>query len=207
MPQDYYWRFGGAYDELLGGKKQLKLALILTMFLVYMVMACIFESYLQPLLIMISVPMASIGIWSALAITRKPLSQPVFIGMILLAGYVVNAAIILVDHMNHLRVHGISLKEAVIQSGVDRLRPILLTTVSTIMGFLPMALNLGQSSDLWSPLAVTVIGGLLSSTLLTLFILPDLILIADESKGWMRRFWFWIFYSLTGRRHLLSDGN
>ena len=99
--------------------------------------------------------------------------------MILLAGYVVNAAIILVDHMNHLKTEGLPTEEALIRAGIDRLRPITMTTLSTSLGFLPMAMSWGQSSDLWSPLAVTVIGGLLSSTLLTLFILPNFILIAE----------------------------
>ncbi|MCB9799973.1 MAG: efflux RND transporter permease subunit [Candidatus Omnitrophica bacterium] len=180
MPDDYYWRFGGSYEELMQGKSGLTLALILTLFLVYMVMACMFQSYMQPFLIMISVPMASIGIWLGLEMTHKPLSNQVFIGMIILAGYVVNAAIILIDHMNHLTSHGMSKREALIQAGIDRLRPILMTTFSTTFGFLPMAMSWGQSSDLWSPLAITVIGGLLSSTFLTLFILPDFILITDE---------------------------
>ncbi|MBI3307696.1 MAG: efflux RND transporter permease subunit [Candidatus Omnitrophica bacterium] len=182
LPDDYYWRFGGGYEELISGKSQLKGSLVLTIVLVYMVLACMFQSYLQPLLIMIAVPMASIGIETALSLTHKPLSQPVFIGMILLAGYVVNAAIIMMDHMNHLKASGAPMREILIQSGLDRLRPITMTTLSTICGFIPMALNLGQSSDLWSPLAVTVIGGLLSSTILTLFVLPNFILIGEEAK-------------------------
>ncbi|MCM8775473.1 MAG: efflux RND transporter permease subunit, partial [Candidatus Omnitrophica bacterium] len=180
LPDEYYWRFGGAYEELMKGKSNLTMALILTLFLVYMVMACLFQSYLQPLLIMGSVPLAAIGIWLALEITNKPLSQNVFIGMILLAGYVVNAAIIMVDHMNHLKAQGMGKEEALIRAGQDRLRPILMTTLSTLMGFLPLATGWGQSSDLWSPLAITVIGGLVSSTLLTLFILPNYLMISEE---------------------------
>jgi HAE1 family hydrophobic/amphiphilic exporter-1 len=209
LPDDYYWRFGGGYEELISGKGQMKMALILTIFLVYMVLACMFQSYLQPLLIMFSVPMASTGIWISLAITKKPLSQPVFIGMILLAGYVVNAAIIMMDHMNHLRAQGKAPKEYLVEAGLDRLRPIIMTTASTGCGFLPMALSWGQSSDLWSPLAVTVIGGLLSSTFLTLFILPNFILIAEELREKIKKYqaqWFdrlgqWIGtwkYRLTG---------
>jgi hydrophobic/amphiphilic exporter-1 (mainly G- bacteria), HAE1 family len=183
LPDDYYWRFGGTYETLMQGKSELSMALILTIFLVYMVMACLFESYVQPLLIMISVPMATIGIWFALTITKKPLSENVFIGMILLAGYVVNSAIILLDHMNHLmKTKSMDYREALIHSGLDRLRPILMTTLSTIMGFFPMAMNWGTSSDLWSPLAVTVIGGLISSTVLTLLILPNFVLISQDLK-------------------------
>lgn len=180
LPDDYYWRFGGSYETLMKGKSQLSVALLLTVFLVYMVMACLFESYLQPLLIMMSVPMATIGIWFALFIAKKSLSENVFIGMILLAGYVVNAAIILIDHMNQLKEKGLNTHDAVIHAGSDRLRPIMMTTVSTTLGFAPMAVSWGHSSDLWAPLAVTVIGGLLSSTILTLFVLPNFVLIAEE---------------------------
>lgn len=180
LPDDYYWRFGGTYDDLIGGKGSLTTALFLTVLLVYMVLACTFQSYIQPLLVMISVLMASSGVWALLEIGDKPLSQPVFIGMILLAGYVVNAAIILVDRVNHLKGEGMEERKALIQAGLDRLRPILMTTCSTVFGFMPMALNIGQSSDLWSPLALTVIGGLVSSTILTLFILPDFIVISGE---------------------------
>jgi HAE1 family hydrophobic/amphiphilic exporter-1 len=158
------------------------MALILTVFLVYMVLACMFQSYIQPALVMFSVPMAAVGIWLSLVFTRTPLSQQVFIGMILLAGYAVNAAIIMVDHYNILLKEGVEKKEALVQSGIDRLRPILMTTFSTIFGFLPLAVGWGQSSDLWSPLAITVIGGLISSTVLTLFILPNFMLISDEMK-------------------------
>jgi len=149
-------------------------------------LACMFQSYVQPMIVMVSVPMAGIGIWLALTLSHKPLSQPVFIGMILLAGYVVNSAIIMIDHMNELRKEGMAEREVLVRAGLDRMRPIMMTTCSTGFGFLPMALNLGQSSDLWSPLAVTVIGGLLSSTFLTLFILPNFICIADDIKKFFR---------------------
>lgn len=183
FPEDYYWRFGGSYDELLEGKTELGFALILTIFLVYMVMACQFQSYIQPFLIMLSVPMATMGIWLGLVLSGQPLSNQVFIGMILLAGYVVNGAIIMLDHMNHLKqTTSLTREEILIRGGLDRLRPIIMTTFSTTFGFLPMALSWGTSSDLWAPLAVTVIGGLLSSTILTLFVLPDFVYISEEMK-------------------------
>jgi len=180
LPDEYYWRFGGAYDDLLGSKSQLSMALLLTLFLVYGTMACLFQSYLQPLLIMISVPLATIGIYIALEATKTPLSNQVFIGMIILAGYVVSAAIMLTDRTNHLKSEGLSIQEAVTQAGVDRLRPIVMTTLSTTFGFAPMAIGWGQSSDLWAPLAVTVIGGLLSSTCLTLFVLPNMLIMCRD---------------------------
>lgn len=199
LPDDYYWRFGGTYETLIQGKSQLSIALLLTVFLVYMVMACLFESYLQPLLVMMSVPMATIGIWLSLTLTHKPLSENVFIGMILLAGYVVNAAIIMMDHMNHLKhKEHFSTEDALIHSGMDRLRPITMTTISTSLGFAPMAMSWGNSSDLWAPLAVTVIGGLCSSTVLTLFVLPNFVLIAEDISEAIKGFFRFIALLLTG---------
>lgn len=206
LPDDYYWRFGGAYETLMKGKSQLSLALLLTVFLVYMVMACLFESYVQPLLIMISVPMSTIGIWLALKMTHKPLSENVFIGMIMLAGYVVNAAIILMDHFNQLKTKGADTYEALIHAGTDRLRPILMTSASTVLGFLPMAVSWGQASDLWSPLAITVIGGLLSSTFLTLFALPSFVLIAEDTKAFSQKWIQQISFHIASFKTQLKSG-
>ncbi len=187
-PDDYYWRFGGNYEELIKGKLQLALALVLSIALVFATMACLFQSYIQPLIIMVTIPLASIGIWTALTVTQKPLSQPVFIGMILLAGYVVSEAIMLIDRLNVLRHAGMTGTEALIQAGVDRLPAILMTRTATIVGFIPMAVGAGEGSQLWSPLAVTVIGGLLSSSLLTLFIVPHITIFFEELAEKMRKF-------------------
>lgn len=180
-PDDYYWKFGGYYEELMKGKSQLGLAVVLSIVLVYATMACLFQTYWQPLMIMTSIPLAAIGIWTGLAVTGKPLSQPVFIGMILMAGYVVNAAIIMVDHVNVLRRQGLHGEDCLVQAALDRLRPVLMSTVSTVIGFTPMALSIGEGSELWSPLAVTVIGGLLSSTVMTLFIVPNMMLFGEKA--------------------------
>jgi HAE1 family hydrophobic/amphiphilic exporter-1 len=179
-PDDYYWRFGGHYEELLKGKSQLALAVILSAALVYATIACLFQSYWQPLVIMSAVPFASIGIWLALTVSKKPLSQPVFIGMILLCGVVVNGAIMLIDRMNVLRAEGRSSYDSLIDASKDRLIPILMTGISTLVGFIPMAIGFGQGSELWSPLAVTVIGGLLSATILSLFIVPTIIVFFEQ---------------------------
>jgi HAE1 family hydrophobic/amphiphilic exporter-1 len=226
LPDDYYWRFGGGYEELMESKSQLAVALLITVLLVYMVMACLFENYLYPLLIMSKILLNFIGVWIALAggpigalqqimagasklplvgmlfmpvdvllqkilglfqqiplfgtlFIQRPLSTQVFIGMIMLAGYSVNAAILLVDHALHLPADQ-SKQERFIQAGVDRLRPILMTAIAAILGFLPMAMSFGQASDLWSPLAVTIIGGLCSSTILILFVLPALVVATDD---------------------------
>ena len=180
-------------------KSQLAVALLITIFLVYMVMACLFENYLYPFLIMIKILLNFIGIWAALAITRKPLSTQVFIGMIMLAGYSVNAAILLVDHALHLPAEQ-SKKERFIQSGVDRLLHILMTAIAAILGFLPMAMSFGQASDLWSPLAVTIIGGLISSTILILFVLPALVMITDDIREILKVF----FSAVSEKMHALS---
>ena len=186
MPRDYFWRFGGAYESLLKSRSQLVLALVISVGLIYMVLACLFQSYVQPLMIMTAIPLASIGVWLALLITHKPLSQPVFIGMIVLAGYVVNNAIILIDRINHLKHSVPNETDRLITAGKDRLRPIVMTTSATILGFVPMALSLSESSELWSPLAVTVIGGILSSTLLTLFVIPNFFLYVSDLKRQVR---------------------
>lgn len=178
-PDDYYWKFGGSYEELMKGKSQLSLAVLLSIFLVYGTMACLFQSYLQPLVIMVSVPLAGIGVWTSLALTHKPLSQPVFIGIILLCGYVVNGAIMLIDRMNILRRSGMGPRESLVQAGYDRFIPILMTTVGTVVGFVPMALGIGQGSELWAPLAIIVIGGLLTSMVLTLFVVPNILLLFE----------------------------
>ncbi len=207
LPDDYYWRFGGGFEDLMKSKTELGVAVVITVFLVYMVMACLYQSYLYPLLIMATVPMAAVGVWLALGwptlISKplgwfgipadwlkwlpdpKPLSTQVFIGIILLAGYVVNSAIILVDHLMHLDPSK-SMEDRLVAAGLDRLRPILMTVLSTVLGFLPMALSFGQASDLWAPLAITVIGGLISSMLLTLFVLPCLIMAVEDLKAILR---------------------
>lgn len=173
-PKDYFYRFGGEYPNLVKGKKQLSLAVLITIFLIFMILASLFQSYYQPLIILFSIPLSAIGVWLSLKITHKPLSQPVLLGMIMLAGIVVNNAIIFVDHANALRAKGMRKLRAVITAGQDRLRPILMTTASTVLGFAPLACGFSESSDLWAPLAITVVGGLSSSTIFTIFVVPNI---------------------------------
>ncbi|MBN1492717.1 MAG: efflux RND transporter permease subunit [Candidatus Omnitrophica bacterium] len=179
-PKDYFYKFGGEYPNLIKGKTQLSLAICITIFLIFMILASLFQSYFQPFIILFSIPLSSIGVWISLQITDKPLSQPVLLGMIMLAGIVVNNAIILVDHANTLRDKGMRRLRAIITSGQDRLRPILMTTASTVLGFLPLALGWSESSNLWSPLAITVVGGLSSSTLFTIFIVPNIYIVLED---------------------------
>jgi HAE1 family hydrophobic/amphiphilic exporter-1 len=182
FPKDYYYRFGGNYWQMVENQKQLTFALWLTLALVFMVMACLFESYFQPLIIMISVPLAAIGVVTALTLTHKPINIGVLIGAMMLGGLAINSAIILVDYINRLKISGYSTHKAILLASQDRLRPILMTTFTTIFGLIPMALDRSESSNLWSPLAITVIGGLVSSHLLTLFIIPGVYQIFEDVK-------------------------
>ncbi len=182
MPPDYFWRFGGQYDELMKGKSELSMGVLLSIVLVYMVLACLYQSYTEPLMIMIAIPLGLIGVWAALAYTDKPLSEQVFLGMFILVGYVVNSSIILVDRINALKAQIPETVPRLIQAGKDRLRAILITTVSTVFGFLPMAVSKTESSELWAPLSITMIGGILSSTVLTLFIIPIFYLLFEDFK-------------------------
>ena len=148
----------------------------------YLVMASQFESLLHPLVILFSVPFASIGVLATLFITSTAISVVVLIGVILMAGIVVNNAIILIDYTNTLRAGGMGRIEALMKAGAVRLRPIMMTTATTILGLLPMALGLGEGSELRAPMAITVIGGLTTSTLLTLSIIPAVYSLVDRGR-------------------------
>lgn len=186
MPSDYFWRFGGQYDELMRGKMQLATGVVLSILLVYMVLACLYQSYTEPLMIMLAIPLGVIGVWAALEYTNKPLSEQVFLGMFILVGYVVHSSIILVDRINVLKDEIPDIIPRLVRAGEDRLRPILITTASTIVGFLPMAVSRSESSELWAPLSITMIGGSISSTLLTLFIIPNFYLYVEDAKKYFK---------------------
>ncbi len=183
FPKDYFYRFGGDYPLLLKSRNQLSWAVAVTIILVYMILASLFQSYYQPFIIMISVPLACIGVVVALQIAGYPLSTSVFIGMIMLAGIVVNNAIILVDHANSLRDKGYTRFRIIIQAGKDRLRPICMTTTTTILGLIPMALDRSQAAGLWAPLAISVMGGMLSSTFLTLIVVPNIYILFEDVRS------------------------
>ncbi len=182
FPKEYSWGFGGDYEKLLKSKSQLGIAIAVTIALVYMILASMFQSYTEPFIIMLTVPLAMIGVYLALILTHRPLSQSVFIGMIMLCGMAVNTGIILLDQTNILRKEGLSAKDAVVLAGKSRIRPILMTSFSTIVGFLPLAFNFGESAELWAPLAVIVIGGTITSTILMLFFVPNVYLMLEDAK-------------------------
>jgi len=175
--------FGAEVEEQARAFRQLQLMLILAIVLVYAVMASQYESLRDPFIIMFSVPLASIGVVLALKLTGTTFSLQAYIGVIMLAGIVVSNAILLVDYTNVLRRRdGLALRAAVEQAGRTRLRPILMTTLTTILGLVPMALAIGEGSELQAPLARVVIGGLIASTLITLVFVPTMYTLFEE--GW-----------------------
>ncbi len=180
LPANFDWRLGGQRREMQASFDSMRLALFLAIFLVYLVMASQFESLLHPFVILFSIPLSLIGVLVVLAAFGVTLSVVVLIGVVMLAGVVVNNAILLLDATNRLRQEGLAKLEALREAGAQRLRPILMTTGTTVLGLLPMALGLGEGSELRAPMALTVIGGLTSSTLLTLVVIPVVYSLLDR---------------------------
>ena len=180
LPYGSSMQYGGQGEEMERSYNSLLLALALAIFLVYLVMASQFESLLHPFIILLSIPLAVIGAIFALILTNTELSVVVFLGLIMLAGIVVNNAIVLIDRINQLRVAGVEKIEAITQAAESRLRPILMTTLTTILGMIPLAMGIGEGTEVRAPMAITVIGGLLASTLLTLIVIPVMYQILDR---------------------------
>jgi hydrophobic/amphiphilic exporter-1 (mainly G- bacteria), HAE1 family len=175
VPDDINIAVAGQSRDLQQSVESMQLALLLAVFLVYLVMASQFESFKLPGVILVSVPLALPGALAALWLTGNSISVVALIGMVMLVGIVVNNAIVLVDFINILRrEEGMPLDEAVVEAGRIRLRPILMSTLTTVLGLLPLALIPGEGAELRVPLAIPVIGGLILSTLLTLIIVPVL---------------------------------
>jgi HAE1 family hydrophobic/amphiphilic exporter-1 len=164
--------FGGQSEELERSRNSLFFAFALAIFLVYLVMASQFESLLHPFVILFSIPLAMVGAVLALWLSGSPVSVVVFIGLILLVGIVVKNAIVLIDKVNQLREQGVPKREAICQGAESRLRPIIMTTLTTLFGFAPLAFFGGEGAEVRAPMALTVIGGLTVSTLLTLIVIP-----------------------------------
>ncbi len=189
--------FGGQSEEMQQSFNSMLMALTLAVFLVYLVMASQFESLLQPLLILFSVPLAGVGSIYGLYFFGSNISVIVFIGLIMLSGIVVNNAIVLLDRINQLREEGLDKSTSIKQAAESRLRPIIMTTLTTALGLLPMALGMGEGAEVRTPMAITVISGLLCSTLLTLIVLPVLYQLFDHKK----------FASLSNEGDKDSKGN
>jgi HAE1 family hydrophobic/amphiphilic exporter-1 len=182
LPTGILARIGGQNEEMSDSFQSLIFALSLAVFLVYLVMASQFESLLHPFIILFTIPLALVGAILALYITGMTISVVVFIGLILLAGIVVNNAIILIDLINQMRQSGMEKIEAIKQGGKSRLRPIMMTTLTTSLALLPLAIGFGDGAELRAPMGITVIGGLLVSTLLTLVVIPVMYDVMDRKK-------------------------
>ena len=172
LPQGYRVEIGGEERERQESFADLLFALVLSVILVYMVMASLFESLLHPFTVMLTVPLAGVGVVWAFWGLGEPLSVMAYIGIIMLGGIAVNDSIVLVDRINHLRAQLPTVRQAVLQGAQDRMRPILMTTATTILALVPMAVGLGEGAGLRAPMAIAVIGGLCSSTLMTLLVIP-----------------------------------
>ena len=176
----------GQSEEMQQSFRSLGLAFVLAVFLVYLVMASQFESLLHPLVILLTIPMGLIGaVWGLFA-TGATLNAVALIGLIMLAGIVVNNAIVLIDAINQARERGLEKIEAIIEAGRVRLRPIMITSVSTVLGLLPMAIGVGEGAEIRRPMAITVIGGIVVATFLTLVVIPVVYAVLDR-KAFKRR--------------------
>jgi HAE1 family hydrophobic/amphiphilic exporter-1 len=196
LPAGYEWRFGRNWRDATAGAGQTAVLLILAIALVYMIMASLFESFLQPLVILLSIPFSLIGVGVVLKLAGQARSDATDMGLIILAGIVVNNAIVLIDHINHLRRIGFSRRDAVIKGGRHRLRPIVMTAMTTILGLSPMVAPFvlpqifGQPEGraaMWAPVGLVILGGLATSTFLTLLVTPTLYTLVDDLSRFARR--------------------
>ena len=189
MPPGYRFVIGGANKDLQETMGYAAVALALAVIFIYLILASQFGSFLQPVAIMVSLPLSLIGVFLALLITGSTLNIFSIIGFIMLMGLVTKNAILLVDFINQAVKAGKDRHEAIIESGNVRLRPILMTTMAMIFGMLPLALGLGEGGEQRSPMAHAVIGGLVTSTLLTLLVVPVIYSYLDDLSIWATRKW------------------
>lgn len=189
LPDGYGLIIGGEEEAIQDTNSQMALVIALAIFLVFVVLAVQYESLLDPLIILTAVPLGLIGVVAILGITNTPFSAPVLLGMIMLAGIVVNNSILLVEFSNHYRrEQGASIEAAVVEAGVVRMRPILMTTFTSLVGAMPLALGLGEGGELMRPLAIALVGGLSVSSLLTLFVVPSFYVILHHAGDAVKRF-------------------
>jgi CzcA family heavy metal efflux pump len=187
LPEQYALVFGGQWETIEETNRELTTVILLAIFLVFVVLAVQYERLSNPLVIIASAPLALVGVTGLLWLTATPVSAPVYLGMILLVGIVVNNAILLVEYIERRRRSGMALAEAVVEAGGVRLRPILMTTLTTVAGMTPLAIGMGAGADMMQPLALAVVGGLLTAMLLTLFLVPCLYCIAEGAVTGLRR--------------------
>jgi HAE1 family hydrophobic/amphiphilic exporter-1 len=186
FPEGYDYQTGGDYEMMKDAFKDLTLALALAIFLVYAVMAFQFEKVMYPFIVMFSLPATFIGIILGFVITGRPLSAPAFIGVIMLSGIVVNNAIVLVDYINKLREQGLEREDAILEAGPTRLRPILMTMLTTVLAMLPLAIGFGEGAELQAPMATVIVFGLSFSTFITLVLVPVMYIYTDNFTNWWK---------------------
>ncbi len=183
VPNDFRLELGGTAEDMQESFMYLGLAMLVAILLTYMVMASQFESFVDPFIIMFTIPLSLIGVSLGLIVTNTTLSVMALIGVIMLVGIVVNNGIVLVDYINQLRDRGMELYGAILEAGSVRMRPVLMTALTTILAMLPMALGLGESGESWAPMARSVMGGMAVATLLTLVIVPVIYASVEESNA------------------------
>jgi hydrophobic/amphiphilic exporter-1 (mainly G- bacteria), HAE1 family len=187
LPLDYKMEFTGEELKRKESLSNLSFALILSVILVFMVLAAQFESIIQPFVIMLTIPLAGVGTVLTFFSLGKPLNMMAYIGIIMLGGIAVNNAILLIDRINQLRGNGMEKKSAIVLAGIQRIRPILMTSLTTILALLPLTVGIGDSASLRAPMALAVISGLVSSTLLTLVVIPCVYWVFDSFSTWITR--------------------
>ncbi|HUX56035.1 MAG TPA: efflux RND transporter permease subunit [Bacteroidales bacterium] len=185
LPADYKLDFTGEELKRKDSMSNLSFALMLSLVLVFMVMAAQFESVIQPFVIMLTIPLAGVGTVLTFFLLGRTMNMMAYIGIIMLGGIAVNNAIILIDRINQLRENGMEKKEAIVLAGTQRIRPILMTSLTTILALLPLTIGIGESASLRAPMALAVIGGLVSSTLLTLVVIPCVYWVFDSLSKWL----------------------
>lgn len=197
LPPGYSWSLGRNFRQMREAEQGSSFALILSVILIYLIMAALFESFIHPFTIMFSIPFSFIGVGIVFYLTNTTLSTMSYIGLIVLAGLVVNNAIVMIDHINHLRREGMPRREAIIRGSMNRFRPILMTALTTIFGLLPMVAPAiapqwfgpveDRGASFWTPVSMALVGGLTTSGFLTLIILPTIYSFMDDLGGWARR--------------------
>ena len=196
LPPGYGWSLGRSFRSAEEERENSGFALLFALVLIYMILASLFENFLQPLTILFSIPFAFIGVGVIMKLAGQPRDSSTEMGLIILAGIVVNNAIVLIDHVNHLRKSGLARTEAIIQGGRNRLRPIVMTAVTTILGLSPMVAPyflpevfgpMEGRAAMWAPIGLIILGGLTTSTFLTLMIIPTIYTLVDDCFGFLKR--------------------
>ncbi len=200
LPRGYRMAFTGEQQQKREAFGKLQFALILSVILVFMVMASIFESILQPFLILLTIPLAGVGVIFGLLLTHQSLNVMAYIGIVMLGGIVVNNAIVLLDRVNQLREAGMSGRESLVVGSSQRLRPVMMTSVTTVLGLLPLALGYGEGAELRQAMAIAVISGMVSSTILTLLIIPVCQSALDDLLAFLGRVGARLLGRALGRR-------